>query len=68
MSCAVFLRRISVQEERLLSPSVLSGYFLPCVRSSKDAEWEVEVEQRERGKEFRERLVAGWNGEMSWII
>lgn len=51
MSCIIFLRRISVQEKKLLSTSVLSGSFLPYRRSNKDAgvalaKWEVEVEQR----------------------
>lgn len=62
MSCIIFLRRLLVQEKRLLSTNVLSGSFLPYLRSNKDAgvalaKWEVEVEQRKI--EFRERLVAG---------
>lgn len=62
MSCITFLRRLLVQEKRLLSTNVLSGSFLPYLRSNKDAgvalaKWEVEVEQRKI--EFRERLVAG---------
>lgn len=62
MSCIIFLRRLLVQEKRLLSTNVLSGSFLPYLRSKKDAgvalaKWEVEVEQRKI--EFRERLVAG---------
>lgn len=60
------------QEERLLSTSVPSEDLMPCLRSSKDAavagaEWEVEVEQRDRQEENPGR---GWwqnGGQVSWI-